>query len=194
MVVVTTALAHGGDSRVDLGSGTVRAGGTVEVRLVAVAPGDAFRIDLVAPGQSAVTTWSQRLIADADGGARGTFDLPADIVPGEYLIRAVAVDGHAVATSLLVQGSVEERGDPGAREEDDPLLVALPSGWQRSLSVPVATGTTAAPPRAGGWIDGSFAVLLGGIGLVLLAKFGVRAHHARSDGSGAGSPPRGDLP
>lgn len=173
MVVVTTTLAHGGDGRVDLGSATVVAGGSVEVRLVSMAPGDELRVELIGSGQAVATVSPESLVADADGDAVGAFNLPADLAPGQYVVRAIASDGHAVETPLTVQAAVADGGVPGGREEDDPLLVALPSGWQRSLSAAPAAGSGLA--STDWWIDPSMAALLGGVGTLLLLRLAGRS-------------------
>lgn len=179
MVIASTAMAHGEDARIDLAADTAPAGGPVQVRLVAMRPGDDVRVELIRPGASVAIVSPGSLAADADGSATGAFDLPIDLEPGMYMVRAIASDGHTVEVALTVQPAIAEGGAAGDREEDDPLLVALPSGWQRSLSsAPVPAAAVTGSSRAERGIDPPVVGLVV-IGLLLAGWLLVRSRRPR---------------
>ncbi len=76
------------------------------------------------------------------------FEVPNDLSIGLWTLLAEADGTVYGSTTIEVAGSPvggEEGGGQGPRDEDDPLLVPLPSGWQSSRSSPPGTTT---PPAA----------------------------------------------
>jgi hypothetical protein len=126
---------------------------------------------LVAPGSAVavradlLTTGPVRLsLAGIDGSVRelgvieetdeGHFEMlleiPADLPVGRWALRAHADGAEVASTTIEVTGAPIDGGDDGegGRDEEDPLLVPLPSGWQASRSgPPVAAPVTGGEQR-----------------------------------------------
>jgi hypothetical protein len=81
------------------------------------------------------------------------FEVPSDISTGHWTLLAEADDTVYGSTTIEVTGAAigEEGGGQGPRDEDDPLLVPLPSGWQASRSSP--PGTTSPPAALTNTVD-----------------------------------------
>ena len=99
-----------------------------------------------------------RFPTDGDGHIVLAIAIPPDLPPGEYELRGTLESGVVVGVAVRVDGAVVDPGlglgGQGGRDEDDPLLVALPEGWQQSLSSPPAA-ETAPPIRGQGGENGS---------------------------------------
>lgn len=83
----------------------------------------------------------------SDGDVTVPITLPAGLVAGSYTLEVVS-DSITLGATLTVQGPpIEPDEDGGERDEEDPLLVPLPSGWGRGITGagPTAPGSTAAP-------------------------------------------------
>ena len=77
---------------------------------------------------------------DAEGHALVFLEVPVDLPRGTYSLEADAFGIDVPSVDIIVSGpAVTEGGQPGEKDDDDGLLVALPSGWQRSLSGPIVT-------------------------------------------------------
>ena len=115
--------------------------------------------------------------------------IPVDLPAGRWTLRAFADGTELASTTLEVAGTPlggEEGGEAG-RDEEDPLLVPLPSAWQASRSgPPVATSVAPSGPR-----DSVDLVPFVAIGAAVLALMVLVARTPRSDSSGGRSdPPR----
>ena len=151
-MLTATASAHGGETYF-----------LAEPRLVA--PGEAVgvRADLLTSGPVRLAlagTDGTRVEAGVieqteDGHFEVFLEIPTDLPTGHWTLLAEA-DGAAIAsTTIEVAGTPvgEEAGGQGPRDEDDPLLVPLPSGWRASRSDPPAATQPAAAGSGGGGID-----------------------------------------
>ena len=135
LLFATPVLAHSGEMSF-----------VAEPAVVAPGAGVRVRADLPTSGPVHVS------LAGIDGSVvelgiveeamQGHFDLllriPVDLPAGQWTLRALADGVEIASTTLEVAGSpsgVEEDVD-GGRDEEDPLLVPLPSGWQASRSGP----------------------------------------------------------
>ena len=132
----------------------------MEPALVAPGGGVAVRADLLTSGPVRLSLAgideSVRELGVVEETDEGHFEvllqIPVDLPAGRWTMRAHA-NGHEVAsTTLDVAGTWigGEEDAQGGRDEEDPLLVPLPSGWQASRSgppvaTPIATGSSAEP-------------------------------------------------
>jgi hypothetical protein len=141
LAAAPAALGHGGAARILVAPDPVRPGGTIEIRGEDLSADDTIRIVLVSSkGQADMATAN----ADGVGHVVAWIQLPPDLTEGIYAVHAIDTSGGAVKAPLEVAGApIIEEGDQGGPGEHDSLLVALPPGWQRSLSQPA---TTAAAP------------------------------------------------
>jgi hypothetical protein len=124
------------------------------------------------------------VIEQTDGGHFEVFiEIPTDLPVGHWTLLAEA-DGAPIASATLeVAGAPvgEEVGGQGPRDEDDPLLVPLSSGWRASRSDPPTATQPGAVDTGGGSIDiVPFASLAAAI--VALTVLVVRTRPRRSPG------------
>lgn len=128
----------------------VRPGGVVTVRLEdrgADVPVELFLVS----GDVRLSLGVVRV--DGEGHASVGVAIPSELEEGLCAIAALEDGAPSVSAPLAVQWSPVpvEGGAPGPRDRDDPLLIALPSGWQQSLGRPATTAvpvteTQPAPP------------------------------------------------
>lgn len=133
-----TVFAHGGETFFVAEPAMVAPGGGVGVRADVLTSGP-VRLSL------AGTDGSFRLVGVVEETEDGHFEvfieIPADLPTGHWTLLAEA-DGTAIAsTTLEVAGAAidADLGGQGPRDEEDPLLVPLPSGWRASRSTPLPT-------------------------------------------------------
>ena len=174
-----SVVAHSGDAFL-----------VVEPTLVVPGGGLSVRADLLTSGPVRLS------LAGVDGSVRelgvveeteeGHFEVllqvPVDLPAGQWTLRAYA-DGTEVASTILeVAGTpVGSEGDgEGGRDEEDPLLVPLPSGWQASRSGP-PVATQAGPASRPDPVDTGPLIALGGAALALAALI-VRTRPGRPSG------------
>lgn len=165
------AAAHENAPPVILDPPEVRPGGVVTVRLEERSPDAAVELFLVSGDHRLSLGLVQ---TDGEGHASVAVAIPAELVAGLYAISALDGSSPSVSAALAVDGPPipADGGAPGPKDEDDPLLVALPSGWQQSLSQPAVTAvpvtvTQPAPPAA--------PLPVGALALVLLVVLGAAA-------------------
>jgi hypothetical protein len=169
LAVGTTVAAHGGAARIVVMPDPVNPGGVIEITGDDLSADDAIRLVLVtADGHVEMTT----VTADGLGHVKGFVQLPADLPTGIYAIHAVDSTGAAIKAPLEVAGPpiTDGGGDPGGRDEDDGLLVALPPGWQQSLSEPAVTAVPVTAANGSATSDRSVRDLIGvalGLGALL---------------------------
>jgi hypothetical protein len=127
--------AHGGETFFIAEPSLVQPGGGVGVRADLPTSGP-VRLSL------AGTDGTRREVGVVEQTDNGHFEvfiqIPTDLPTGQWMLFAEA-DGRAIAsTTIDVVGTPigEEAGGQGPRDEGDPLLVALPSGWRASRSNP----------------------------------------------------------
>jgi hypothetical protein len=141
-----SVLAHGGEDFLAVEPTLVPPGGGVAVRADLLTSGP-VRLSLVG------TEGSVRELGVVDETDEGHFEvllqIPADLPAGQWTLRADADGAIIASTTLDVAGApvAEEDGEEG-RDEEDPLLVPLPSGWQASRSGPpvaIPAGTASRP-------------------------------------------------
>jgi hypothetical protein len=131
LLFCATVLAHGGETFMIAEPTLVQPGGGVGVRADLPTSGP---VRLLLAGIDG-TRREVGVVEQTDQGHFEVFiQVPADLPTGQWLLLAEA-DGRAIAsTTIDVAGTPlgEEGGGQGLRDEDDPLLVALPSGWRAS--------------------------------------------------------------
>ncbi len=155
LALVPTVTAHGGAARLIVTPDPVNPGGTIEVRGEDLSADAAIKLVLV--GSDGRTDIAM-VDTDGQGHAVAFVRLPAELPTGIYAIHAVDPTGAAIKAPLEVAGPpiTDGGGEPGGRDEDDGLLVALPPGWQQSLSDPAVTAvpvTTTTTPSGSGAVE-----------------------------------------
>lgn len=134
------ALAHEGAPRVLVSPDRVSPGGVVDIRGEDLGQDADLRLLLVG-GAGEVEL--ARTSADGEGHVVASLVVPTDLPNGTYRLRAEPqANGIAAPLDaiLIVEGApIGAGGEPGPKDEDDLLLIALPSDWQRSLSGPIVT-------------------------------------------------------
>lgn len=167
-----------------------------EPAVVAPGAGVAVRADLPTSGPVRLS------IVGVDGSVRelgvveetdeGHFEIlleiPADLPTGRWALRAHADGAEVASTTIDVAGAPiagEDDGE-GGRDEEDPLLVPLPSGWQASRSGPPAVTPAAANGQHP--VDLVPLVVLGAAALALMVL--VAQTRSRGPSGGRSDPPR----
>jgi hypothetical protein len=182
LIVSATVRAHGGETFINAEPAIVPPGGGVGVRADLLTSGP-VRLTL------AGTDGSRRDVGvvpeTVEGHFEVFFEVPRDLPTGHWTLLAEADDTVYGSTTIEVAGTAigEVGGGQGPRDEDDPLLVPLPSGWQASRSSP--PGTTVPPAALTRGVDLMPIVSLG-IAVGALALLFLRTRRPRSD---RGQPP-----
>ena len=176
-------MGHEGGPRLILEPERVRPGGVLTIRVEDLPP--ERPVDLSIAG-SAGSVPLASVVVDPEGHATVFVEVPLDLPVGTYTVNAEAEDVDVTAASVTVEGTpVAGGGESGEKDEDDMLLVPLPSGWQQSLSGPIVTArplTETLPAGSGsrmaieGVVAAIAAVLvLGSIAFVLTSRLRQRA-------------------
>ena len=170
----TLAAAHGGSARILVEPPRVNPGGTVVVEGDDLSADDLISLVISNDGRRVeIGTVS----SDGQGHLTQAFVVPADLASGSYELEAVGSAGDVVAAPLVVSGepTPSEAAEPG-RDDDDPLLVPLPSGWHNSLSSPgPGTPNPAQPQATDGLPIGAVAGIVAALLLVGIAAVNVIA-------------------
>lgn len=165
-------LGHEGGPRLILEPGRVRPGGVLTIRVEDLPP--ERPVDLSIAG-SAGSVPLASVVVDPEGHATVFVEVPVDLPLGAYMVNAEADDVAVAGASVTVEGApVAAAGEPGEKDEDDMLLIALPSGWQQSLSGPIITArplTETLPAGSGSRlaIEGVVAAIAAVVGLGSIA-------------------------
>jgi hypothetical protein len=172
LLLAATALAHGGETFFVAEPTLVAPGGGVGIRADLLTSGP-VRLELVGTDGS---TRFVGVVEQTDGGHFEVFvEIPTDLPVGHWTLLAEADGAPLASATIEVAGAPvgEEVGGQGPRDEDDPLLVPLPSWWGASRSDPPAVTRPAAVDPVDESIDiAPFASLAAAI--VVLAVLGVR--------------------
>jgi hypothetical protein len=129
------AFAHGGETFFNAEPSVVPPGGGVGVRADLLTSGP-VRLSLAG---SDGTRREVAVVEQTDDGHFEVFiQIPTDLPTGHWMLLAEAAGRPVASTTIDVVGAPigEETGGQGPRDEDDQLLVALPSGWRASRSDP----------------------------------------------------------
>jgi hypothetical protein len=138
LLLCATVFAHGGETFFIAEPSLVAPGGAVGIRADLLTSGP---VRLALAGTDGTRVEAGVIEQTEDGHFAVFLEIPSDLPTGHWTLLAEA-DGIAIAsTTIEVAGAPvgEEIGGQGPRDEDDPLLVALPSGWVSARSAPVAT-------------------------------------------------------
>jgi hypothetical protein len=137
LLLSASVLAHGGETFFVAEPSMVPPGGAVGVRADLLSSGP---VKLSLAGTDGTRLEVGVIEQTEDGHFEVFLEIPSDLPTGHWTLLAEA-DGAALAsTSIEVAGAPigEDAGGEGERDEDGPLLVALPSGWAASRSFPPA--------------------------------------------------------
>jgi len=179
----SVGLGHEGGPRLILEPERVNPGGVLTIRVEDLPP--ERPVDLSIAG-SAGSVPLASVVVDPEGHATVFVEVPIDLPIGSYMVNADAEDVVVAGASVTVEGApVAEGGEPGEKDEDDMLLIPLPSGWQQSLSGPIITArplTETLPAGSGSRlaIEGvvaaiAVALVLGSIAFVMTSRLRRRA-------------------
>ncbi len=131
------AFAHEGGPRLILEPDRVRPGGVLTIRVEDLPPERPVELSIAGSSGSVALA---SVVVNPEGHATVFVEVPADLPVGGYTVNAKAEDVDVAGASVTVEGApVVEGGEPGEKDEDDMLLIPLPSGWQQSLSGPIVT-------------------------------------------------------
>ena len=186
LLLWASVLAHGGETFFIAEPSLVAPGGAVGIRADLLTSGP---VRLVLAGMDGTRIEAGVIEQTEDGHFEVFLEIPSDLPTGHWTLLANA-DGMAIAsTTIEVAGApVDEAiGGQGPRDDDDPLLVALPSGWVSARSAPEATQPAVAATTGEPFDLVPFASLAAAI--VALAVLVVRTRPRRSSG-GSADPPR----
>ena len=148
LLLCTTVLAHGSETFIIAEPSVVAPGGAVSVRADLLTSGP-VRLSLA--GTDGTRVEAGIVEQTEDGHFEVFLEIAADLPTGHWTLVAEADGIDLASTTIEVAGAPvgEEVGGQGPRDEDDPLLVALPSGWRASRSgPPEATQPGIAPASA----------------------------------------------
>jgi hypothetical protein len=130
-------LGHEGGPRLVLEPDRVSPRGVLTIRLEDLPPEG--RVELSIAGATGSVPLAS-IVVDPEGHATVYVEVPVGLPVGSYTVNATAGDVAVAGVSVTVEGApVGLSGEPGEKAEEDLLLVALPSGWQQSLSGPIVT-------------------------------------------------------
>ncbi len=180
-----SVLAHGGETFFAAEPALVAPGGGVAVRADLLTSGP-VRLSLAGMDGSVVELGIVE--ETVEGHFEVLLQIPVDLPTGQWTLRALADGAEIASTTLQVAGTPlggEEEGE-GGRDEEDPLLVPLPSGWQASRSGP-PVGTSVATEGPLDPVDLTPFVALGAA-VVALAVLVARTRPRGSSGGRAGPP------
>ena len=152
LLLSATVLAHGGETFFIAEPSLVAPGGAVGVRADLLTSGP-VRLSLA--GTDGTRLEAGVIEQTEDGHFEVFLEIPTDLPAGHWTLLAEA-DGVAIAsTTIEVAGAPvgEEVGGQGPRDEDDPLLVPLPSGWRASRSIRPPRRSPPSSARATDGID-----------------------------------------
>jgi hypothetical protein len=123
----STADAHSGPPRVEVGAEQVSPGATLEVRGINIAPEQRVVVTLVGPNADFPLGVA---VGDAHGDFTRSFVLPPNLAAGAYSIRAAGENQVIVGVSLTIigAGGSSDSEDATQRGADEPLLVPQPQG------------------------------------------------------------------
>jgi hypothetical protein len=170
---VAPALAHGGEAALIVEQNVAPPGGVVAVRGEDLGSEAQVRLALFGPR----TVDLGAVTSDAEGHLFLAVAIPPDLPAGTYSLVATTAAGSTAFAGVIVDGQavIDGQGGQGGRDEDDPLLVPLPPGWQQTLSSvpPLRPAVPAVPPRPPVSPDPPTPIV--GLGLVALAglSFGI---------------------
>ena len=158
-------------------------GQTITVTVHGLEPGASCEVYLVLNGD-ALPLGSTA--ADADGDVTFPIGLPVEVSAGSYQLE-VRSGGVTRSAGLVIDGPpILPEEDAGERDEEDPLLVPLPSGWGRGITGagppgpsggPVPAADAPAPAAASGWLP--WAALVTALALLAGSVFFARSARAR---------------
>ena len=118
------AWADGGEPRLEISVERSNPGGMVDVRGVDLEPEEMVAVALI--GNELVVPMDE-VVADPEGVFLMSVTLPADLVEGEYTLRAVTDDHQMMSPALTVSGAAITDNEEGQRDESESLLASMPT-------------------------------------------------------------------
>lgn len=122
--------AHGGEPVVLLDRTTGEPGDSVAIQVSGLAPGTEVELRLVGVADGAALPLGAGTVpASSDLDLVAT--IPPNVAPGAYVVEAIGAGLVLTADLAIVAVGSPPDDEPGGRDEEDPLLAPLPSGWSR---------------------------------------------------------------
>ena len=139
------ALAHGDEPRLEISADRMNPGGVIEVRGVDFEFEEVVALALIG---SEVEIPLGEITADTEGIFLQIVTLPVDLNEGTYQFRAITDDHEILSPALFVPGPpmMNEEGEGGHRDEEEPLLGPVPTYAPGVVPGGVAQTTTPAAP------------------------------------------------
>lgn len=146
LVLAAGVQAHGGEVGFTAEPARVPPGGGIVVRADILTSGD---VVLVLIGPSGERVQVGVVDETGDGHFEVVVPVPADVVPGRWILQAESDGATLAETTIDVTGSASdpEGGEP--RDQSDPLIAPLGSGGQGPGAGSPAIGEVGAPDPAG---------------------------------------------
>lgn len=169
------AQAHEGPPRLELTTDRIPPGATLEVRGINLGADLSVTVWLSGAGREVQLG---EVIGDAHGDFLRGFALPADLLTGAYVVRAVSSDGTIADAPLNIEGAPIFAGEEerGQRDRWEPLLAPMPA---RAAQVASANPSAARPPAEAEPVLPTRLVLSSSLAIVLLVG-GLLIHWRRS--------------
>jgi len=124
LFVVPIAFAHGDEPRLEISLERINPGGVIEVRGVDFELEELVTLELVGPD---VVIPLGEIVANVEGVFVQIVTLPVDLMAGMYSFRALTDDHVIKSPTFEVWGMAILEGDDGQREDEDGLLVPMPT-------------------------------------------------------------------
>lgn len=141
---VGPAAAHGGEPEVLLDRTTGEPGDSVAIQVSGLAPGTEVELRLVSDADGgAISLGAGTVPASSDLDVQAT--IPPSVAPGAYVVEATGAGLVLTADLAIVAVGSPPEDEPDGRDEEDPLLAPLPSGWSRGNTGPGAAPRDPSP-------------------------------------------------
>lgn len=147
LFIVSSALAHGGEPRLEINLERINPGGVLDVRGVEFDYEQPVTLYLERTG---IVVQLGEVVTDLEGIFVHIVVLPTDLPEGIYNIRAVTTHHDVLSPALTVQGPaiLTEGGGQGERDEDDGLLAPMPTYAPGVSSTPLPQTTALETPAS----------------------------------------------
>jgi hypothetical protein len=130
------ALAHG-DPVIVVEPSVVAAGGTITVQGTEMEPGEVFTLSLEGVSVSVVLGEATASGEGEEAGFRVEFEVPSDLPPGSYTVRAATEEGETAIADLNVTESA-------STASSEPAMIREPSGEEHVLDRSMPSGQVVA--------------------------------------------------
>lgn len=180
---VAPALAHGGEAALIVEQNVAPPGGSLVVRGEDLGSEAPIRLALF--GSQTIDLGT--VVSDGEGHLLLALTIPPGLPAGTYSLVATTPSGSSAFAAVIVDGQpvADGQGGQGGRDEDDPLLVALPPNWQQTLASPPAVASPIASGPAPAPVPSEPPIPILGLALVALTGLGLGLAALRKGSAGS---------